>query len=51
VSATVSPFFNKRSRSVLPAVRDRQTLVATLRGLLGDLGLKRHAKALPSLGE
>lgn len=42
---------NKRSRSVLPAVRDRQALVSTLRGLLGDLGLKRRGKAMPSLGE
>lgn len=42
---------NKRSRSVLPAVRDRQALVSTLRGLLGDLGLKRRSKAMPSLGE
>jgi hypothetical protein len=25
--------------------------VSTLRGLLGDLGLKRRAKVLPSLGE
>ncbi|MGD0950570.1 MAG: hypothetical protein ABSA52_24535 [Candidatus Binatia bacterium] len=38
-------------KSVLPAVRDRQALVATLRGLLGELGLKRRAKAMPSLGE
>ena len=42
---------NKRTRSVLPAVRDRQALVSTLRGLLGDLGLKRRSKAMLSLGE
>ena len=42
---------NKRNRSVLPAVRDRQALVATLRGLLGDLGLKRRAKAMPALSD
>jgi hypothetical protein len=42
---------HKRNRSVLPAVRDRQALVSTLRALLGDLGLKRRAKAMPSLGE
>ena len=42
---------NKRTRSVLPVVRDRQALVSTLRGLLSDLGLKRRSKALPSLGE
>jgi hypothetical protein len=42
---------NKRNRSVLPAVRDRQALVATLRGLLGDLGLKRRAKTMPALSD
>ena len=42
---------NKRARTVLPAVRDRQSLVNTLRGLLGDLGLSRRAKAALSLGE
>ena len=42
---------NKRDRTVLPAVRDRQALVSTRRGLLGDLGLKRRSKATPSLGE
>jgi hypothetical protein len=39
----------KRSRSVLPAVRDRQALVSTLRGLLGDLGLKRRGRTELSL--
>jgi hypothetical protein len=42
---------NKRNRSVLPAVRDRQALVSTLRGLLGDLGLKRRSKTMPALSE
>jgi len=42
---------NKRARTVLPAVRDRQSLVSTLRGLLGDLGLSRRAKTTLSLGE
>ncbi len=42
---------NKRNRSVLPAVRDRQALVATLRGLLGDLGLQRRLKVAPALSE
>jgi len=42
---------HKRNRSVLPAVRDRQALVATLRGLLGDLGLKRRAKTMPALSD
>jgi len=48
---TQPTLIHKRNRSVLPAVRDRQALVSTLRALLGDLGLKRRAKALPSLGE
>ena len=42
---------NKRTRSVLPVVRDRQALVATLRGLLGDLGLQRRSRTMPELGE
>jgi hypothetical protein len=42
---------NKRTRSVLPVVRDRQALVATLRGLLGDLGLQRRGKPMPALGD
>ena len=42
---------NKRTRSVLPVVRDRQALVSTLRGLLSDLGLKRRDRVMPSLGE
>ncbi len=48
---TQPTLINKRDRSVLPAVRDRQALVSTLRGLLSDLGLKRRNKAMPSLGE
>jgi hypothetical protein len=35
---------NKRTRGVLPAVRDRNSLVTTLRGILTDLGLRRRAK-------
>jgi hypothetical protein len=42
---------SKRNRSVLPAVRDRNALVATLRGLLSDLGLRRRAREEPSLAE
>jgi len=42
---------NKRIRGVLPAVRDRQALVSTLRGLLSDLGLKRRSREMPTLGE
>ena len=48
---TQPTLINRRAKAVLPAVRDRQALVSTLRALLGDLGLKRRAKALPSLGE
>jgi hypothetical protein len=42
---------NKRSRSVIAAVQQRNSLVATLRGLLESLGLQRRAKPLPSLAE
>lgn len=40
---------NKRAKAVLPAVRDRNSLIATLRSLLGDLGLKRRVTDLPGL--
>jgi hypothetical protein len=40
-----------KAKTVLPVVRDRQALVATLRGLLGDLGLKRRTKSEPTLSE
>lgn len=46
-----SNLVDKRKRSVLPVVRDRQALVNTLRGLLGDLGLRKRSKAGPSLTE
>ena len=36
-----------RSKMILPAVRDRNSLVNTLKGLLEALGLKRRAKELP----
>jgi len=42
---------NKRSRSVIAAVRDRSGLVTVLRTLLGDLGLERKCKQLLSLNE
>jgi hypothetical protein len=42
---------SKRNRSVLPAVRDRNALVAMLRGLLGDLGLRRRAREDASLAD
>ena len=48
---TQPTLINKRTRSVLPVVRDRQALVSMLRGLLSDLGLKRRGKGMPSLGE
>lgn len=41
---------NKRTRSVLPVVRERNSLVATLRRLLGDLGLRRRVEEAPDLG-
>jgi hypothetical protein len=40
---------NKRSRSVITAVRDRSGLVSVLRMLLGDLGLERKATRVLSL--
>jgi hypothetical protein len=48
---TQPALIERRKRAVLPAVRDRQALVSTLRALLGDLGLKRRAKAMPTLAE
>jgi len=48
---TQPTLINRKAKAVLPAVRDRQALVSTLRALLGDVGLKRRAKTLPSLGE
>ncbi len=40
---------NKRTRAVIAVVRDRNTLVTTLRGLLGDLGLSRRSKTVTDL--
>jgi hypothetical protein len=40
---------NRRTRSLLPVVRERTALVATLKGLLEALGLKRRTKQLPTL--
>ena len=42
---------NKRTRAVIAVVKDRNTLVSTLRGLLGDLGLSRRSKTVTSIGE
>ena len=44
-----STLINRRSRAALPAVRDRNALVTTLRGLLGDLGLRRRTQEAPDL--
>jgi hypothetical protein len=44
-----SSLVDKRKRALLPAVRDYQGLVATLRALLSDLGLRRRARELPEL--
>jgi hypothetical protein len=41
---------DKRKRTVLPVVRDRNSLVSTLRQLLNDLGLRRRAIEAPDLG-
>lgn len=42
---------NRRSREVIAAVRDRNSLVTTLRGLLGDLGLERRRPEIPTLSD
>ncbi|MGD0950394.1 MAG: hypothetical protein ABSA52_23620 [Candidatus Binatia bacterium] len=36
---TQPTLINRKVKAVLPAVRDRQALVSTLRSLLGDLGV------------
>jgi hypothetical protein len=40
---------SKKARGVIAAVRDRNSLVLTLKGLLESLGLKRRAKQADSL--
>ncbi len=40
---------NFKRRSVLPVLKERQTLVDSLARLLGLLGLERKAKPVPSL--
>jgi hypothetical protein len=42
---------NKRQKSVIAAVRDRNGLVNILRALLQDLGLERHATLVPTLAD
>jgi hypothetical protein len=48
---TQKSLVSKKTRGVIAAVRDRNSLVLTLKGLLESLGLKRRAKPLPSLAE
>lgn len=40
---------NKRKKAILPVLRERQSLVDSLARLLGQLGLERVAKPVPSL--
>jgi hypothetical protein len=40
---------NARKRSLLPVVRERQTLADALARYLGQLGLERRAKTIPDL--
>jgi hypothetical protein len=42
---------DKRKRALVPVTRDYQGLVATLRALLGDLGLERRARESPALAD
>lgn len=42
---------NKKRKSVIPALRERQVLVDCLSRLLAQLGLQRVPKAVPSLQE
>jgi hypothetical protein len=48
--ATQSPV-NKRKRCAHPILKDYVNLVGALRGVLGDLGLQRKAREVPSLTE
>ena len=42
---------HKKSKSVIAAVKDRNSLVAVLRTLLTDLGLERKARPVQTLQE
>jgi hypothetical protein len=42
---------SKKTRGVIAAVRDRNSLVLTLKGLLESLGLHRRARKVPTLAE
>jgi hypothetical protein len=42
---------SKKTRGVIAAVRDRNSLVLTLKGLLESLGLKRRAKPISTLAD
>ena len=42
---------NARKKSVLPVLRERQQLVDSLARILGQLGLERRAKPVPTLAQ
>ena len=42
---------NRKRKSVLPVLRERQQLVDSLARILGQLGLQRRAKSVPTLPE
>ena len=42
---------NRKRKSVLPVLRERQQLVDSLGRLLGQVGLEKKAKPVPALGE
>jgi hypothetical protein len=41
----------RRRRSLLPVVRERQQLVDSFARILGQLGLERHSRRVPTLQE
>lgn len=49
--ASLASLVNKRRKSIIPALKERQALVDSLARLLGQLGLKRVAKSIPALAE
>jgi len=44
-------FINRKRRALFPIVRERQMLVDSLARLLGQLGIERTAKQIPTLEE
>ena len=42
---------NRKRKSVLPVLRERQQLVDSLGRILGQVGLEKKAKPVPALGE